>query len=491
MRTFPVFLDVTRSAPLVAGGGALAEAKVRALLTRAPRVVVAAPKISTELHRLHHRGAIAWLPRHPLRRDLRRRPLVVCATEDADLDRRLARRARATGTPVNVPDTPEQSSFAFGAMVNRGDVAVAIGTDGAAPVLATTLRAWLERELHPRLGRLAALARAYRPEVARRLPAGAARRRFWQNLFTGAPAAAVFDDDETRARSLIDADLHEAPLSPETGRIILVGAGPGDPDLVTLKAVRAIKSADIILYDRLVGRGILDHARREAELVDVGKRAGQPSTPQAAIDRRMVDEARAGRIVVRLKGGDAMIFGRAVEELHAAQAAGIETEIIPGITAAQAAAAALRLPVTARGSVRQFSVVTGSGRDGLPDLDWTALAQPGQAFAVYMGLGTASELRHRLLAAGADRRTPVVIVENASRPDQHAVATNLDTLASAVEVTATGAPTLILVGLDWHDLDLARPDWVEPFLPRTPVFKHPRPAAARSAPTPDALVPAL
>lgn len=491
MRTFPVFLDVTRSAPVVAGGGTLAEAKARTLLTRAPRVVVAAPEISPELHRLHRRGAIEWLQRHPKRRDLRRRPLVVCATEDDDLDRRIARRARAAGVPVNVPDKPAQSSFAFGALVNRGDVSVAIGTDGAAPVLATTLRAWLEQELHPRLGRLAALARTYRPQVARFLPPGAARRRFWSNLFSGAPATAALNGDESLARTLIDAELHDARLAPEAGRVILVGAGPGDSDLLTLKAVRAIKSADVILYDRLVGEGVLDHARREAELVDVGKRAGRSSTSQATIDRRLVDEARAGRTVVRLKGGDAMIFGRAVEELKAAQAAGIETEIIPGITAAQAASAALGLPVTARGTVRQFSVVTGSGRDGLPDLDWAALAQPGQAFAVYMGVANAPELRRRLLAAGAARETPVVIVENASRPDRHAIATNLETLATAVQATATGAPTLLLVGLDWHDMELTRPDWVETFLPSRPRFKHPRLAAAASAPSPDALAPAL
>lgn len=490
MRTFPVFLDVTRIAPMVVGGGTLAEAKVRTLLARAPRVVVSAPQITAELHELCLRGVVEWVQREPKRRDLRHRPLVVCATEDFDQDRRIARRARAAGAPVNIPDKPDQSSFAFGAMVNRGDVAVAIGTDGAAPVLAAMLRAWLEQELHPRFGRLAALARTYRPRVARLLPPGGARRRFWTNLFSGAPAAKILEGDETCARNLIDAELAGAERPPQAGRIILVGAGPGDPDLLTLKAVRAIKSADVILYDRLVGGDILDHARREAELVDVGKRAGQPSTPQATIDQRLVDEARAGKIVVRLKGGDAMIFGRALEELNAAEAAGIETEVIPGITAAQAASAALALPLTARGTVRQFSVVTGSGRDGLPDLDWAALAQPGQAIAVYMGTGNAPELRRRLLAAGADYRTPIVIVENASLPDQHAIATNLETLTTAIEATATGNPTLIIVGLDWHEMGLARPDWVETFLPNNSHFEFPRPAAVTGASSPDALAPA-
>ena len=423
----------------------------------------------------------------PTTADLHNRPLVVCATENSDEDARIAALARAAGIPVNVPDKPELCTFAFGAIVNRGDLSIAIGTDGAAPVLATHLRAWLENELHPRLGHLIALARHYRQRVATHLPFGAARRKFWHTVFTGAPAKAVFAGDEHRARALINDALHGVASKPAAGRIILVGAGPGDPELLTLKAVRAIKSADVILYDRLVGSGVLEHARREVDLIDVGKRRGQHSTSQAAINDLLVEHARAGKVVVRLKGGDAMIFGRAVEELKAAQSAGIDIEVIPGVTAAQAGSAALQLPITSRGDVRQFSLVTGAGLHGTPDLDWSSLAQSGQAFAVYMGIGTSPELKRQLLKAGADRETPVVIVENASLPNQRATSAKLGMLPQAVEESAITGPAIIYVGLDWSDMALEKPAWVETFTTNTVAFPKSRQSIAPPATTPDAL----
>lgn len=486
MRTFPVFLDIARTPPLVIGGGALATAKVRTLLTRAPHVTVAAPALSDELRRHLACGRITWLQRTPTDTDLAARPLIVSATEDDAEDARHADRARRANIPVNVPDKPELCTFAFGALVDRGDLSIAIGTDGAAPVLATHLRAWLERELHPRLGRLTALARSYRDRVAQHLPAGAARRRFWQTFFTGAPATAILADDEPHAHALIDSALKTDAGRPEPGRIHLVGAGPGDPELLTLKALRAIKSADVILYDRLVGAAVLDHARREVELIDVGKRPGQHAMPQAAISQLLVDHARAGKTVVRLKGGDVGIFGRAVEELSTAQAAGIPVDIIPGITAAQAGSAALQLPLTARGHVRQFSLVTGASRDGQTPLDARSLAQLGQAGAIYMGVNAAPDIQHQLLAAGLSRDTPIVIVENASRPNQRAISTKLRHLPQAIRQDAikgpiTG-PALIYVGLDWSAVGLKRPEWVEHFTPKTLPF--PQPNHHPPAPTP-------
>ena len=410
MTTFPVFIEVGRTAPLVIGSGDLAVAKVRALLTRAPRVTLAAVRVPVPLAMAAESGTVDMLPRAPADEDINGRPLVVSATGDVKEDSRISALAQSLGVPVNVPDRPEPSTFAFGAFVDRGDVTVAISTDGAAPILATHLRGWLERELHPRLGRVAAIAREYRP-AAKRIPFGAARRAFWQEVLTGAPAAAIERGDETEGRRLIDALIAGARPDAPAGRVILVGAGPGDPELLTLKAVRALKSADVILHDSLVGEGVLDYARREATIIPVGKRRGRPSVSEHEIIGLMIEHARAGKIVVRLKGGDPFVFGRAAEEIAAVEAAGIAIEIVPGITAAQACAVDARLPLTSRGAVRQISLVTGAASNGEPDLDWNALARPGQALAIYMGVKNAQritqELAHcrcRALTAGRNRR---------------------------------------------------------------------------------------
>ncbi|MBU2534023.1 MAG: siroheme synthase CysG [Alphaproteobacteria bacterium] len=476
LRTMPVFLEVSRTPPLVAGGDRLAAAKIRTLLQRAPRVTVAAPVIVPEIENRIAAGQVEWLPRLPDLDDVTGRPLVVSATESEADDDRIAAFARKAGVPVNIPDRPELCSFAFGAMVNRGDLSIAIGTDGAAPVLATMLRARLEAELHPRLANLTAFARSYRDQVAAALTPGAPRRTFWAGFFAGPVADAVLSDDEPAAHQAVARLLRNEAQASKPGRIILVGAGPGDPELLTLKAVRAIKAADVILYDRLVGDGVLDYARREVELIEVGKRRGQRSTAQSDINELMIHHARQGKTVVRLKGGDGMIFGRAAEELEAVQSAGIPVEIVPGITAAQAASSALQLPLTSRGDVRQFSFVTGASMKGNPDLDWHALSRPGHALAVYMGVGTSPLLSRNLIAAGADPSTPVVIIESASTPNQRAISARLSALPDAIHDAAIEGPAIIFVGLDWSDMNLERPDWVEAFEMRTLPFPTSRPS---------------
>jgi uroporphyrin-III C-methyltransferase / precorrin-2 dehydrogenase / sirohydrochlorin ferrochelatase len=407
MATFPLFADVRRMAPLVNGSGDLAVAKVRSLLIRVPRVVLAAAALPEML--LREVARIDLLKRRPEEADIKGRSLVISATGDEAEDARVSALARALGVPVSVPDKPELCTFAPGACFERGDVTIAMRTDGAAPILATHRRGCIERELHPRLGQVAAIARKY----------GLA------------------------------------------GRVSLVGAGPGDPDLLTLKAVRALKAADVILYDSLVGDGVLDHARREATLIDVGKRGGRPSTKQADIHALMITHARAGRAVVRLKGGDAFVFGRAAEEIAAIEAAGITVDIVPGITAAQACAVDARLPLTYRGEVRQFSVVSGTSCDGDPDLDWDALARPGQAFAIYMGVGTAAVIVRRLVDAGATSVTKAIIVENGGRREQRIVATTLGDLDAAIEARGIRGPAILFVGLDWAAAGLKAPAHVD------------------------------
>jgi uroporphyrin-III C-methyltransferase/precorrin-2 dehydrogenase/sirohydrochlorin ferrochelatase len=463
MSVFPVFVDVGRTPPLVIGNGDMAIAKVQTLLTRAPRVSLAASKPPPLLVAAIKAGAVELLGQAPTEDDIRGRPLVVAASGDHAGDARIAAIARALGVPVNVPDKPELCTFTFGAFILRGDVTVAISTDGAAPILATHLRGWLEQQLHPRLGRIASIAREFRSVVSKRVPMGAPRRTFWQQVLTGASAKAILAGDEARGRQLIEVLLSGVNPQPTPGRVILVGAGPGDPELLTLKAVRALKSADLILHDSLIGDRILDYARREARIVCVGKRRGQSGISQREINALMIAQAREGRIVVRLKGGDAFIFGRAAEEIAAIHAAGITLEVIAGITAAQACAADAGLPLTYRGRVRQLSLVTGAASDGEPDLDWEALARPGQAFAIYMGVHTASAVTRQLIAAGADPTMSVIIVENGGRPQRRTIATTLADLPDAVAAKAVRGPAIMFVGLAWADAGLAMPADVERF----------------------------
>lgn len=451
MRTFPIFVSFDGKPPLVTGGGELALVKTRLLLKRAPSVDVAAEQIVPELAKLVEQGLVALVPARPGIDQLRGRPLVIAATEDDEEDTRVSAIARALGVPVNVPDRPELCTFALPAIVDRGEVTVAIGTSAAAPVLAQRLRAWLERELHPRLDALAKLAGEFRGTVAERVPSGPPRRKFWEAVFEGAAAEAMLEGDETKARDLIGTAIDEAEsAAPAKGRVLLVGGGPGDPELLTMKAIRALKSADVILYDRLIGDGVLDHARREAELIPVGKAKGAHSVPQEDINALLVARAQAGQTVVRLKGGDPFIFGRGGEELDALRAAGIAVEIIPGVTAGVAAAASLQIPLTHRDVSHTVTFLSGHEAGGeepsFEHLDLAALASGKNTLLVYMGVSTAGQIAKKLLDAGFAPTLPVLAVENASRDDERRVATNIAELAAAPERLGLKSPAVLIFG---------------------------------------------
>ena len=349
--------------------------------------------------------------------------------------------------PVNVPDRPQLCTFSLAAIVDRGTVTVAIGTEGAAPILATQLRAKLEQDLHPRLGRLADLAREQRLAVAAALPPGAPRRAYWDVIFAGPAADAVLAGDDDAARRIMADTLAATPPN-KRGRVILVGAGPGDPDLLTLKAVRALKSADVIIYDGLMGADVLEHARREAELVFVGKAKGRHCRSQAEINALIVSHARDGKTVVRLKGGDPSIFGRGAEEIDTLRASGIAVDVIPGITAATAAAASLQIPLTHRDLSRSVTFLSGhAAGDGAADfdqVDFAALANGRSTLAVYMGLSTARQLAGKLLASGWSPATPVIAAANVSQSGERRISTSLDVLAA--ERLNLEGPTLLVIG---------------------------------------------
>jgi uroporphyrin-III C-methyltransferase/precorrin-2 dehydrogenase/sirohydrochlorin ferrochelatase len=451
MRTFPIFVNVERKPPLVTGDGELAAIKARLLLKRAEIVDIAAGELGPELAELERAGRVALVPARPGIDQIRGRPLVIAATGDDDEDARVAATARALGVPVNVPDKPALCSFVMPAIVDRGEVTVAIGTEGASPVLAQRLRAWLERELHPRLDALARLAGDFREAVAEKLPAGRARRKFWEGVFDGAASEAALAGEDGEARRLIGEAIEAAAKAGTAqGRVLLVGAGPGDPELLTLKAVRALKAADVILYDRLAGTAVLDHARREVELIPVGKSKGDHSVPQAKIQELMIERARGGQTVVRLKGGDPLIFGRAGEEIAALNEAGIEVEIIPGITAGLAAAASLQIPLTHRDVSHSLTFVSGHEAGGdepsFDHLDLAALGKGESTLLVYMGVSTAGIIANKLLQAGWKPDCPVVAVENASRDNERRVATTLAELAAKPERLQLNSPAILIFG---------------------------------------------
>ena len=463
MKYFPIFADLDKAHVLVVGGGEQAAQKVRLLRKTKARITIVAETVNEELRGLEEENAIWIVLRVFLARDLEGQSLVYAATGDRVLDAEVSRAAKARGIPVNVVDAAELSTFIMPAILDRAPVTVAIATEGAAPILAREIKTRLEALLPANFGKLAERAHALRGLVAKGVPDARSRRRLWERLLQGPFRRAVLAGEEAEAGRILAAELHggDAPAAGLLlGRVALIGCGPGDPDLLTLKALQKLQEADVLVVDRLVNPRILEYARRDAERILVGKTPRGPTTSQAEINRILVREAQAGKVVARLKGGDPFIFGRAAEEMAALQSAGIAVEVVPGVTAAHACAARIGLPVTLREHVRTFSVVTGATADGAPDLDWPSLATPGAAFAVYMGLSNAPLLRANLLAAGALPDTPVVIVENGTREDERAFATTLADLTDCVAERRIAGPAVIFVGLDWDAAGLCRPESV-------------------------------
>ena len=448
MRYFPIFVDLDRKLVLIVGGGEQAAQKARLLRKTTATLLVVAPALCPELQDLKAKGRLCHLGA-----DLKPEHLKGCALaygcgEDKATNVGLSLLARAEGVPVNVVDTPQLCTFITPALVDRDPIVIAIGSEGAAPVLVRRIRTMLEASLPARLGGLATLAQGLRRRVAARLKPASLRRGYWEGFFDGPAAEAALRGDEAGAERLAIEALErgEADGNARVGRVSLVGAGPGDPDLLTLKAVQALQAADVIVADRLVPATILEKARRDARRIHVGKTPGGPSTPQGEIDAILVAEARAGNQVVRLKGGDPFVFGRTVEEIEALHAAGIAVEVVPGVTAALGAAASVRVAVTARGERRAFTILTGATAEGPAEHDWRALARPGQALAVYMGVGTAALLERRLLTHGIDPLTPVTVVENATLPTEKAATGTVDGLTSLIIDHAIKGPAVIFVG---------------------------------------------
>jgi len=447
MSLYPLFADLRARAVLVVGGGVVAERKVRALLESGADISVGAPDLTPRLAaqaaagQLVHRAGLfeqAWLD------DVW---LVVAATGDNEVNRTIAALANTRRLFVNVVDDAELSTFHVPAIVDRSPLMVAISSGGAAPALARQVRARIESLLEPSLGPLTALAQRWRARLRAHLPDPIARRRFFEQVVLG-PVARLLrqqraDEAENNLRTALE--THEAS-SENAGSVVLVGAGPGDPDLLTLGGLRALGTADVIMHDRLVSPEVLALARRDAELIEVGKEAGNHHATQTQINALLLEHARAGKRVVRLKGGDPFVFGRGGEELQFLRAHAIPCEVVPGITAAVACAAYAGIPLTHREHAHSVQFATAHGKASLDALDWRTLANAQQTLAFYMGVASLERVRSRLLAVGRAAGTPFALIENGTRANQRVIIGTLGQLPERAREHGVQSPALLIVG---------------------------------------------
>ena len=445
MDYLPIFFDVREQPCLVVGGGEVAARKCAMLLRAGARVTVLAPSLSAAFSadlgaaRIVHRAA-------GFRdEDLAGFTLAIAATSDDAVNRAVAAAARARRIPVNVVDQPALCSFIFPSIIERAPLVVAVSSGGASPVLARLLRARLETLIPASYGRLAALAGAFRDQVKVRLKP-AERRRFWERVLQGPIAELVYSGREEEARKAMRETLDDPQLAFGGGEVSLVGAGPGDPDLLTFRALRLMQRADVVVYDRLVSQAVLDLARLDAERIYAGKERARHALPQEDINQLLVRLAKAGKRVVRLKGGDPFIFGRGGEEIDTLAAEGIPFQVVPGVTAASGCASYAGIPLTHRDCAQSVVFVTGHLRDGSMDLNWPALAQPRQTIVFYMGLLGIDILCRELVAHGLPAATPAALVQQGTTPGQRVLTGDLATLPGIVRQGEVRAPTLIIIG---------------------------------------------
>lgn len=464
MDYLPLFHNLKNRHCLVVGGGEIALRKLRPLLEAGARVSLVAPDICSAIQNLQS-GQLILKERPFVTADLEEVALVIAATNVEDVNQAISKEAQARQIPVNVVDNPALCSVIFPSIIDRSPVQIAISTGGAAPVLARMLRGRLESLIPASYGVLAALASRFRPRVKQALKDENSRRQFWESVFDGPVAEAVYKGDTKKAEALLEESVENAsPLN--RGEVYLVGGGPGDPDLLTFRALRLMQQADIVLHDNLVSDEVLNLVRRDAERIYVGKRAGDHALSQENINQKLGELALQGHRVLRLKGGDPFIFGRGGEEIEHLAEMGVPFQVVPGITAASGCASYGGIPLTHRDFAQSVRFVTGHRRNDQLDLDWQHLVSPGQTLVFYMGLNNVGLISKELIAHGMPPSTPAALIEKGTRPDQKVIIGNLDNLEKRVEEEQARAPTLIIVGgvvslhhkLNWfHPSSLSSP----------------------------------
>ncbi|PAU54579.1 siroheme synthase CysG [Pseudomonas indica] len=445
MDYLPLFHNLQKRQVLVVGGGEVALRKARLLASAGAVLHVVAPLIEPQLVDLVERTGGQSVVRGYLDSDLDGCVLAIAATDDETLNARVSQDAHAKGVPVNVVDAPALCSVIFPAIVDRSPLLVAVSSGGDAPVLARLIRARIETWIPAAYGRLAGLAKKFRSQVKKQLPDVQQRRVFWEDVFQGGIAERVFAGQESEAERLLEEKLAGAQTQ-ALGEVYLVGAGPGDPDLLTFRALRLMQQADVVLYDRLVAPAIIELCRRDAERIYVGKQRADHALPQEQINQQLVSLARQGKRVLRLKGGDPFIFGRGGEEIEELAANGIPFQVVPGITAASGCAAYAGIPLTHRDYAQSVRFVTGHLKDGSCDLPWSDLTAPGQTLVFYMGLVGLPSICEQLIRHGRAADTPAALVQQGTTPGQRVFTGTLADLPRQVAEHEVHAPTLVIVG---------------------------------------------
>lgn len=446
MEYLPIFLAVRDQPCLVVGGGDVAARKIDMLRRAGARVTVVSPRLVEALADLHRRGDITHVVGSFAPLQLDGMTVAIAATDDEEVNRQVAAEARNRRIPVNVVDRPALCSFVFPSVIDRSPIVVAISSAGASPVLARHLRAKLETIIPASYGKLADLARRFRDKVKTRFGTTDDRRRFWEKVLEGSIAELVYTGRERQAEEALQKVLDSESGEPGRGEVYLVGGGPGDPDLLTFRALRLMQQADVVVYDRLVSKEVLELVRRDAERLYVGKERDHHSVPQENINQLLVRLAKDGKRVLRLKGGDPFIFGRGGEEIETLAAEGIPFQVVPGITAAAGCAAYSGIPLTHRDYSQAAVFVTGNLKDGTVNLNWKALAQPNQTVVFYMGLHGVPDICNGLTGNGLPASTPVALIQQGTTRNQRVFITSLAKLPEVVKREDIKAPTLIIVG---------------------------------------------
>lgn len=460
MEFLPLFFDLKGRQALIVGGGEVALRKAKLIARAQAKVSVVSPEVLDGLVDVVKRSGGKLFKEQYQTLDLSQYVLVVAATDNQELNKQVSLEAKQTGIPVNVVDQPELCTFIFPAIVDRSPVIAAVSSGGASPVLARLLRAKLETVIPASYGRLAALAEKYRQKVKDTFSHINLRRGFWERILSGHVADLVFAGKEKEAETLLQQELElTKPVKRELGEVYLVGAGPGDPDLLTFKALRLMQQADVVLHDRLVSQPVLDLCRRDADFVYVGKARSDHAVPQEGINQLLVDYAKKGHRVLRLKGGDPFIFGRGGEEIEELSEAGVPFQVVPGITAAAGCSSYAGIPLTHRDYAQSVRFVTGHLKNNTANLPWSELVHDNQTIVFYMGLMGLPIICSELIDHGMSPDTPMALVQKGTTREQKVVIGTLETMVETIKKQPVSAPTLIIVGqvvplykkLQWFD----------------------------------------
>lgn len=446
MDYFPVFLDLKGRRCLLVGGGDVATRKGRLLIKAGASLRVVAPVISAELRELVSSSGGELLEREYLSNDLQNCVLAVAATNIESLNEKISADAQTLHIPVNVVDTPALCTYITPAIIDRSPLVIAVSSGGEAPVLARLVRAKIETLISVNYGRLAQTASQWRERIKARFADGDSRRKFWEKILQGPAAELMMNGQEEAANKLISNELASDQSNLTQGEVYLVGGGPGDPELLTLRALRLMQQADVVLYDRLVSDAVMELVRRDAERIYVGKRRSEHAMEQENINQLLVDLARQGKRVLRLKGGDPFIFGRGGEEIELLAQHNIPFQVVPGITAASGCSAYAGIPLTHRDYAQSVRFVTGHLKSDDTNLSWPELANPTQTLVFYMGLVGLKEICESLIAHGRAASTPVALIEKGTTPEQRVLIADLSSIAEIVAANNVHAPTLFIVG---------------------------------------------